>query len=89
MPTKGEEVAQLLDALDGMVTQVLARADELGVEVTAQQLATNVVPQLGRLAGDMLAHAKEHGSFDGARLEFVPATAQIEQTDTDEDIDGM
>lgn len=89
MATRGEETAQLLEAMGAMAQAVLARADELGVEVSAQELATNVLPQLGRVAGDMLAHHRAHGSLDGVRLELVPATAITEQIDDDIDEAGM
>lgn len=89
MATRGEETAQLLEALGGMVQTFVDRAHELGVGVTAEQLATNVLPQLGRVAGDMLAHHKVHGSLDGVRLELVPATAIAEQTDEDIDEAGV
>lgn len=93
MPTKAEEAALLLDALGGMVQTLVDRAEELGVEVTAQQLATNVLPQLGRLAGDMLAHHREHGSLDGVQLTFVSAETSDQQDLTnesdDDDSDGM
>lgn len=72
---------QVLDAVNGMVRVVLDRAAELGVEVTAEQLASNLLPNLGHLAGDMVAYVREHGSLDGAELALVPATAEQDDAD--------
>lgn len=91
MPAQPPAAGEVLDAVSGMVRVVLDRANELGVDVTAEQVASNLLPNLGQLAGDMLAHHRQNGSLDGVELTLVAAdtAASTDRIDVSDDSDGM
>jgi len=77
MGTKQDHAGEVLEVTTGMLHAFLARAAELGVDVTAEQVATNLLPNFGQVAGEMVAYAKAHGgSLKGAELTVVAKKAE-------------